>query len=115
MRLNRSGNRRGRPGRLRTRAARQKPCVVCDEPIVRRYPAQLKAVAAHKRCQGTLLTLRRAQARKVRLLALWRRYSPDVRVLVALAYREGARSTAERLRIRARGRALARLTGGRNG
>lgn len=110
MRLNKSGNRRGQPGVKRTRAHRQKPCVICREPIVRPYPSQLVKVTAHKACQGALLILRRAQSRKARLVERWRSYPVEIRLALVEAYRDGARETAERLRVRARCRALAKAS-----
>lgn len=110
MRLNKAGNLRGRPGVKRTLAHRQKPCVICQQPIVRPYPSQLAKVAAHKQCQGALAILRRAQTRKARLVEKWRAYPVEIRLLLVGAYRDGARETAERLRVRARCRALARAS-----
>lgn len=103
--LNKAGNRRGGPGKLRVSGPRSKPCAVCGLPIVKPFPSELRVVSVHGHCRGIQATRRMAFGR---LDLLDQRYlaglSPAERRAWLEGYRLGSRHTLKRFQARVRHR-----------
>jgi hypothetical protein len=104
--LNRSGNRRGTPGVPKTDKPRSKPCAICHQPIVAKYPSDLAKVKVHGgRCKGLWFTQRAAVLRLDVLEPYLRGKSPQGRRDFLEGYRLSAQQTAKRLKKRWQSRA----------